>query len=359
MSWEDREWAGDDEPQGRYGRPGGDLTGLRPTLDNPLTWALPLGRIARIEIRVHVIFLVFLVIELVRAALELGPLGRRYTLVILGCLFVIVLLHELGHCFACRLVRGQANEILMWPLGGLAFCRPPLAWRAHLVTAVGGPAVNVVICLVLGPLLYFRTGQLGGIAVPRLLKIDYALAFLGDSWLLTVLYLANWVSLVLLLFNLLPVYPLDGGRIVQALLWPRVGYSRSMRYAVWTGYFGAIGLGIFGFVLPSVTLVLIAVFGGLTCYLTSRQLAFTDEFMGFDDEGYPGADPAVDVEPRPDRRQRRRQRELERRQREEARVERILRKINDYGLESLTLTERRLLRRATRRRQQESQKSAP
>jgi Zn-dependent protease len=353
VSYRDRDWAADENPMGRFGRPGGDFHGIRPSLDNPMSWALPVGRVAGIAIRVHLIFLIFVVIELLRGAGTSGTLGFTWTLTLLASLFAIVLLHEFGHCLACRFVGGEADEILMWPLGGLAFCRPPHTWQAHLVTAAGGPAVNVVICLAMGTLLFLFTGEFWGVAMPKLFDIGVGWAHVSDSPVLVFVYLTNWVSLVLLLFNLLPIYPLDGGRIVQALLWPRTGYSRSMRYAVRTGYVGAIVLGITGFVLSSVMLVLIAVFGGITCYITSRQLAFTDEFMGYaESEGYAALDD--EPPPRATRRERRRRRADERAHREEERVERILSKIADSGIESLTLAERRLLKRATRRRKEDS-----
>ena len=68
----------------------------------------------------------------------------------MAILFVSVLLHEFGHCFGARIMGGRGEEILMWPLGGLAFADPPRRPWPQLVTTVGGPLVNVVICLVTG-----------------------------------------------------------------------------------------------------------------------------------------------------------------------------------------------------------------
>ncbi len=366
MSWSDRDESADDAT-GRAGRPGGDWQGLRPALDNPRTWSLPVGRLFGIAVRVHVIFVFFAGIELLLAAFarpskgDVVPLGAGPMGLVLASLFVIVLLHELGHCLACRRAGGLAGEILMWPVGGLAFCNPPHRPSAHLVTVFGGPLVNVGLCAVLGGALGLLTGQWWQVALPNPFNPAglYVVHIDGlHPWWLQALFLANWVSLVLLLLNLLPIFPLDGGRIVQALLWPRMGYARSMRAAVWTGYFGAIALGVLGFVLGNVMVVLIAVFGGVTCSVTSRQLAFTDEFMGIEtkdetgdetadlaagDDAADGAGPA-----RPPRRVDRRAR----READESRhVDRILEKIADTGLESLTGREKRLLRRVTQRKQ--------
>jgi Zn-dependent protease len=319
---------------------------MRPTLDNPLSWSVPLLRVSGIVVRVHAILLLFAAISLLRALFpaEGGTLGLGPTALALACLFAIVFAHELGHCAACRSVGGEADEILMWPLGGLAFCRPGHRWSAHLITTLGGPAVNVLLLAVLAPLLGLATGLWWGVAIPNPFALEIPAGAAAPLAVLT-LYLANWTNLVLLLFNVaLPVFPFDGGRILQAALWPRLGYGRSMRIAVRSGYFGALALGIIGFVMQSVVLVMIALFGGVTCYMTSRQLEFTDEFMGVVPEG-----PS-----RPSWRKRRRAAREAREARERRRVDAVLRKISESGLESLSFTERRLLRRETRRRQQES-----
>ena len=342
MSWRDRDQWADDDPMRRLGGPGGDWRGLRPSLDNPMTWSVTIGRVLGIVVRVHVIFLVFIVIELLRPAFGKSGLGFGPSALMIGCLFGIVFVHEIGHCLACRRTGGHADEILMWPLGGLAFCRPRNRWRAHLVTAAGGPAVNVLLLVVLSPLLWALTGRWWGVAVANPIGLVLP-AEVAGSWLLMALFFANAVSLVLLLFNLLPVFPLDGGRILQALLWARMGYARSMRNAVRAGYIGAIALGIAGFVLPSVMLVCIALFGGITCWITHKQLQFTQETMGFEPEEPTAADR---------RAERRAEREARREQEEKSAVDAILRKIRDSGLGSLTAREKRLLRRETHRKQQ-------
>jgi Zn-dependent protease len=361
VSWQGRDYS--DDPWRRSGRPGGDWRGIRPTLDNPVSWSLPLGRWFGIAVRVHLIFLLFIVIELLGAAVtETTLIGFWLTGLTLTCLFGIVLLHEFGHCLACRRTGGQADEILMWPLGGLAFCRPPQRWMAHLVTAIGGPMVNVVICAVLVPTLGLLTGKWWQVAIPNPFNPVGLFSPQIDGWWLMALFLANWLSLIILLFNLLPIFPLDGGRIVQALLWPRLGYARSMRVAVWTGYFGALALLIAGFVMQNVMVVMIAVFGGIICYVTNRQLAYTEAFLGFESESVDysaslAAEGRTDErEPaKPSRRERRAEQRMQREQAESQRVDRILEKIATSGLESLSTSEKRLLKRATQRQQQERQ----
>ena len=219
MSWHDRDGPADDDPMRRFGRPGGDWQGIRPTLDNPMTWSVTVGRILNITVRVHAIFLLFIVIEVIRAARAAAtvddPFSHGFWPVVLAmvCLFGIVLLHEFGHCLACRKVGGQADEILMWPLGGLAFCQPPNNWRAHLTTAVGGPMVNVVICVTAGTMLVLITGGQWGLAIPNPFKLGAGLSHpeIARSWAHITLFWINALSLVLLLFNLLPARATSSG----------------------------------------------------------------------------------------------------------------------------------------------------
>ncbi len=363
MSWQDRDAANDD-PGSRFGRPGGDWQGMRPTLDNPMTWSVTLGRFAEVTVRVHVIFLLFIVIELLRAATGSADRSDPFShglapvAIAMGCLFIIVLLHEFGHCLACRKVGGSADEILMWPLGGLAYCRPPDHWKAHLVTVLGGPMVNVVLCLVAGSMLGMITGQWWEVAVPNPFKLTSAVIEADgvSPWLLMTLFWINALSFVLLLFNLLPIFPLDGGRIVQSLLWRKMGYARSMRFAVRTGFFGAIALGILGFVMSIMTLVLIAVFGGITCYITSKQLQFTEQFMGYESGDYSaslsGKEQDEGKPAKPTRSERQAQRKAEAERAEMQQVDHVLQKIAQSGMDSLTAAEKRLLRRTTRRKKQ-------
>ncbi|MCX6967283.1 MAG: site-2 protease family protein [Verrucomicrobia bacterium] len=139
-------------------------------------------------------------------------------------LFGIVLLHEFGHSLACRQVGGSADQIILWPLGGVAFVNPPPRAGAVLWSIAAGPLVNVVLLVLLsaaGPFLH-------GLALSA-----SALHFLRQLW---------WINFTLLAFNLLPVYPLDGGQILRALLWFVLGRSRSLYVAATLGIMGTAGL---------------------------------------------------------------------------------------------------------------------
>jgi stage IV sporulation protein FB len=344
-----------EKPPSRYGL-GGDWHGLRPSFDNPLSWSVPLFRFAGIAVRMHIVFIIYIVIELLRSEFspsrEAPPVGFEFMALLLGCLALIVLLHEFGHCFACRWTGGVADEILMWPLGGLAYCKPEHTPRSHFITAAGGPLVNVAICVVCGVALGAITGVWWGVALPNPLFVwdpIFADPPVLTSWWMIGLYFVNALSLVLLLFNLLPMFPLDGGRLLQAVLWPKLGYATSMRFAVRIGFVGAVLLGVFGAVMGRWMLVGIAVFGGVTCYMTIKQLAYTNAMLGFESDEYLTGGFDDSKEEKVSRRDRRREKEEARRQREMEEVDRILAKIKASGMESLTGREKRLLHKATER----------
>ncbi|UCD73925.1 MAG: site-2 protease family protein [Phycisphaerales bacterium] len=360
MSWKDRDEYGRD-PSDRLGRPGGDWRGVRPTIDNPMTWSLRLGRVWGIAVRVHVVFLAYILVQLARSIGPPGegdtvPLGPGLAITWMAALFVVVLLHEFGHCAACRRTGGAADEILMWPLGGLAYCQPPNQWRAHLITVVGGPLVNAVICLILGPVLGLLAWRVWEVAVPNPLgplPLDVLMIDGQQPWWLVALFALHHVSFLLLLFNLLPVFPLDGGRIAQSLLWARLGYVRSMRWAVRVGYFGAIAMGLFGAIVGNWLLIGIAIFGGITCYFTHKQMEWTQAMLGFEDDSYALSlqDDPEKGDRRPSRAERKAARKADQQTREEAMVDQILTKIGSGGMESLSSREKRLLKQASRRKQ--------
>ena len=171
-------------------------------------------------------------------------------------LFCIVLLHEFGHALACKQTGGQADEIILWPLGGIAFVRPPNRPGAVLWSLAAGPLVNVVL-------------------VPLLLGAGIMASHLG-------LYHGNpdlhlffrrlfVMNLLLLGFNMLPIFPLDGGQILRALLWFVIGPVRSLYVAVVIGFIGAIGMGLFALAHMSFWFGLLALFAASRCWAGFQQ----------------------------------------------------------------------------------------
>jgi Zn-dependent protease len=138
-------------------------------------------------------------------------------------LFGIVLLHEFGHALACRQTGGTADQIVLWPLGGIAFVNPPRRPGAMLWSIAAGPLVNVVLIPVFSVAVWLTARGV------------------NESPDLYVLMVWLWrINLGLLIFNMLPVYPLDGGQILRSLLWFPLGEIRSLQIASVLGLVGAV-----------------------------------------------------------------------------------------------------------------------
>jgi len=316
--------------------------------DNPLTWAIPLYRAWGITVAIHIGFVIYIVLALLTTIPE-GAAGVGYKAVFLMCLFGLVLLHEYGHCVACRRVGGEADHILMWPLGGLASCLPPHGWKPELITTLGGPAVNAALVLPLGLLVYAATGELGAVIFNpfavfsadgpiSLISAGSAFAFYVKV-LVFQAYFSNWV---LLAFNVLvPMYPMDGGRILRALLWRSADESKANDVSSTVGLIAAMVLVIAGLVTGETILAAIGLLGGLVCW-TEKQRR---RMMGNDDPII-AASAAAAREPDPDEKTKAREREA--REREEQEIDRILAKISERGIDSLTRKERRTLDRISK-----------
>lgn len=167
-------------------------------------------------------------------------------------LFAIVLLHEFGHSLACRSVGGQANRIILWPLGGAAFVNPPPRAGALLWSIVAGPLVNVVLLI---------------ISIPLAMSFWHDHSGLG-RFIVNGFFAQN---LVLLIFNLIPIYPLDGGQIVRALLWFVIGRVNSLAVSAWIGLVVA-SLGAVAAALHAQWwLAMVAVFGAAQSWAAVKQ----------------------------------------------------------------------------------------
>jgi Zn-dependent protease len=165
-------------------------------------------------------------------------------------LFAIVTLHEFGHSLACRQVGGIANRIVLWPLGGVAYVDPPQRPGAMLWSIAAGPLVNVALFFVLIP--WMSIGSEG----PAARQPDAVV------WLSA---LAS-INLVLLVFNLLPVYPLDGGQILRSLLWFVLGRAWSLTVASVIGFVGVLGLLAIAMRVGNMWLGILCAFVALNCW---------------------------------------------------------------------------------------------
>jgi len=184
-----------------------------------------LFRLAGIEVFLHWSWFLVAAYEVqVWSSLFNSPVWAA--LVYIG-LFVMVTMHEFGHALACRQTGGHAERIVLWPLGGIAFVSPPPRAGAMLWSIAAGPLVN----LLLVPILSYAqqaAARAGWINT----NVD---AYLLLLWL--------WrINLGLLIFNLLPIYPLDVGQLLRALLWFPFGQIRSLFIATAIGFAGSAAL---------------------------------------------------------------------------------------------------------------------
>jgi Zn-dependent protease len=166
-------------------------------------------------------------------------------------LFAIVLTHEFGHALACRRVGGVADHIVLWPLGGVAYVNPPPRPAATLWSIAAGPLVNVALLPVLWVLVAFSQSAGWGATEPNLARFLHQLLLING---------------VLLVFNILPIFPLDGGQILRALLWFPLGRARSLQVATLLGFVGGALFLIFAFRSGSIWFVVLSAFMLLNCW---------------------------------------------------------------------------------------------
>jgi Zn-dependent protease len=195
------------------------------------------------------------------AIIEIENRQGRYSSVLWNvfeylALFLIVLTHEFGHAMACRQVGGTANRILLWPFGGVAYVDPPQRPGATLWSIAAGPLVNVALM----PLLFaaFFMGRSLGWAhtMPDLYKFLRAVLA---------------IDIGLLVFNILPIYPLDGGQILRSLLWFPLGRARSLMVATIVGLLGIVGFFGLAVFFHSTWTGAIAVFMLINCWAGLRH----------------------------------------------------------------------------------------
>ncbi|MFN2541056.1 MAG: site-2 protease family protein [Chthoniobacterales bacterium] len=207
-------------------------------------WSLPIFRVAGIQLRIHITFLLLIAWLAFGYYTEGGSAAALGRVVFILLLFVCVVLHEFGHAFAAKGFGINTPDITLLPIGGVARLeRMPEEPVQELVIAVAGPAVNVVIAVALALTIDWRTSM-----EPRVV----------ESSILPVQLLAMNVWLVL--FNLLPAFPMDGGRVLRALLAIRMPYARATQVAANVGQAFAFIFGFAGLLIPNPFLIFIALF---------------------------------------------------------------------------------------------------
>lgn len=402
-------------------------------MSNPLSWAVPLFRAFGVNVRVHILyFLVTLGLflrEIFRDGAFISPLDVFLFMVPL--LFVVILIHEYGHVFGGRHVGGECEEILIWPLGGLAFVDTPREWRAHTFTALSGPLTNIAQCLLaalvivgfgyiptlnpldspyVSPMKNYRDGRVytseyglklyepnsaNPIPIERQRELVLAgqvkllekedahgdktlipgkpadLARIAEQatgyeravapvWLVWVNRLF-WLNLVLTLLNFIPAYPLDGGQILQGLVWARTDYRQGTVVACIAGFICAMAMFVVSIAVIEPLIIALCFFVLFACWMKWRQLSEGMGEFGYDTEkGYSGLDDE-ETPPKPQKKvgffkrwlqaraAKKLQQEHEQRAKDDERMDQLLEKINQHGRSSLTAEEDAFMRRVSAR----------
>ena len=329
-------------------------------------WSLPLGSWFGVRVRMSVFF------PLLALALcyRLGTpvVGLSFALV----LFISVVAHEFGHVLAARVTGGDGDEILLTPMGGLAFCYPAPTFQSKFWAIAGGPLVNVGLGLIgllqvlnssstaqwFNPFEFPEVQMAGGpsVVVPVLCQMFFK---------------ANWLLLVI---NLVPVHPLDGGRMLQLVLNAKLGSAVARVWYLRAGAMVGVSM-VFGGLMFNNTWVMAA--GALVIPLNlvesfqvQRQEYGEESFMGYDfSQGYTSLEqsnadefesddqPGVLARWRAQRDEEKRQKQEEEDRDMERQLDQLLEKLHTHGDGSMTASEKRRLQDISERLRQRGRPS--
>jgi len=211
-----------------------------------MSWSVNIGSIAGTAIRIHITFLLFLIWIFVAGWASGGLSDALNSLVFIVLLFACVLAHEFGHIFTARAFGVATPDVTLLPIGGVARLeRIPEKPSEEFLVAIAGPLVNVAIAIVL-------------IAVtPTHLSADHFAAM--ESPKVSMIDRLAEVNIFLAVFNMIPAFPMDGGRVLRALLAIRLGHVRATEIAAMIGQWTAFGLGFIGLFYNPI-LIFIAIF---------------------------------------------------------------------------------------------------
>ncbi len=323
---------------------------------SPFHAAISLGSWFGVRVQLSLWFPIVALILCWKFELQLG-------LLVTLLLFLSILVHEFAHIFAARATGGSANEILMWPAGGLAMTRPANTFHSEFLTSAAGPLSNLVICLLTYPAVS-AAGFPAGIWHPfELVPVELKDAFWQDCAVL--LFDLNFL---LFLVNLLPVYPLDGGQMLLAVLSLRIDGETAKFAALRIGM--AVGLiaAVFGLMFEQVWLVFLGFL--VFCmdmhefFMVQLSEQLDDSFLGYDfSQGYTSLERSQARERERERERKpgmigrwRQRRAEQRRLRDEAervateqKLDELLDKVHREGISSLSDAERRFLQNASSR----------
>lgn len=219
-----------------------------------------LFRVFGISVNIHITFILLPVFFLIYEGIQ----GLALILAVFAC----VTLHEFCHSLTAKRMGIDVRDITLFPIGGVAsMSRIPESPLQEFLISIVGPLFN--ICLAGFLIILFRNWDFIG---PKVLM--EALYGAGDDWPHTIA-LIPWINIFLAVFNLIPAFPMDGGRVLRSVLAARLGYRRGTRIAVSIGHLFAVLFGLYGLLHYRLFLVLIAIF--IYSAASSEEAYFRDK----------------------------------------------------------------------------------
>jgi Zn-dependent protease/CBS domain-containing protein len=241
-----------------------------------MSWSIPLFKVKGIQIKVHLTFVLILIWAAYHWGVSLGQgtAGAVYGMVVITLLFACVIIHELAHSLVAMRFGVKVEGITLLPIGGISQMEEmPKKPKEELVMALAGPMTNVVIAALLL-----------AVAIPLELHAGVSAAELervmsSPTWPGLVSYLAM-ANIFLAVFNLLPAYPMDGGRVLRAFLALRMDHAKATVWAVRIGQGMAWAFGLAGALTGAWMLVIIAVFIYIGAGQEGRMVEIKDALEG-------------------------------------------------------------------------------
>lgn len=327
----------------------GSVAGGTLVPERPWTWSIPVIRIGRTSVRLHITLLAFVLLQILRTFLSsaTGPLPSESApmIVSLVALFWLVIIHDAARELVSRSLGAERSLLMLWPAGGIAWRQPSDRWVNRFTAALAGPVALLIVGICIGLVLFSRLGSWQSALIPSPLSLDGLSLFDGDRFG-AILWLILWTDAMVLAASLLPMHPFAGGRIVASLLEIRLNFLRALRVSLIASIVLGILLAIVALATNSMVILLAAIVAVTTGMFGARGLITGDFGGGF--AGQSGNDAAAKDED--ERRRRNAKRTADKLRSEEAKVDAILRKIAQNGMGSLSWRERSLLKNATRRK---------
>lgn len=236
------------------------------------SWSIPVGRVFGIELRIHLTFFFLLIFVWMTESAAHGRVNAGFGLALVGIIFGSVVLHELGHALVATHAGIPAKSIILLPIGGVTMLDDSrlLAessggsnanWKRDVRIALAGPLVNLLIALIAGSII--------AAVVPEVQLWQWP--FIQSGNLLRSLV---WSNIYLAGFNLLPAYPMDGGRVLRALFSRKMDGVQATRRAVSIGQAFSVLFMMVGLLVPNYWLIMVGVFLMLGGQLERRSVIF-------------------------------------------------------------------------------------